>query len=376
MQGTVLRREWKNKKGQLVKAKTWAIRFYDGVEKKHRWKGGFKTRLEAERALAEISTKVHRGDYFEIKQIGFSEFAQKWLSDHAEPRVKYSTLKGYKDNVNIHLTPYFANTRLSNITPRDIDAYISTKRQEDRLSNKTIGYHVTLIKMMFKTAMIWEHTSRNPCEHIKKPRAEHKEIEFLTPEEIRLLLDYVEAKHYPLILTLATTGLRIGEALALRWGDIAFANSTLHVRRSVTRGRVSEPKSSHSIRAVAMPPILVKTLKLHKLRCTPSENDYCFPSSNGTPMNSNNIYNRVLLPALRRAGLRHVCLHSLRHSYASILIAQGENLKFVQSQLGHSSIQVTVDRYGHLLPETRNDAATRLESTIFGPRVEEKSVIL
>lgn len=103
-----------------------------------------------------------------------------------------------------------------------------------------------------------------------------------------------------------------------------------------------------------------------------SPDDYCFPSSAVTPYSSNNVYRRKFLPALDRAGLRHVSLHSLRHSYASMLINQGENLKFIQSQLGHSSIDVTVDTYGHLLPETRNQAAIRLEETIFGENKSNK----
>lgn len=364
MKGQVLKRRWKNKAGEWVEASTFTICYYQ--EGRHRTQGGFTSKRQAERVLAERVYKIHRGEYQEIKPIGFSKFADKWLSDHAEPRVKPSTFEGYKNMVDVHLKPYFESRKLTSISPHDVEAYLTQKRNEGKLSARSIGYHLVLLKMMFKRAQIWGYAGLNPAQHIAKPRAERKEIEFLDPTELRLFLEKVEPKAYPLILTLAMTGLRLGESLALCWGDVSFATNTLHVRRSVTRGKISEPKSSHSIRAVAMPPTLISVLKRHKLASTPSQEDFCFPSEAGKPLDPHNVYARLFIPALRRAKLRHVTIHSLRHSYASFLIAQGENLKFVQSQLGHSSIQVTCDRYGHLLPETRDGAARRLEETIFG----------
>lgn len=352
-------------KGSIVKrGSTYSIVFY--WRGKQKWKGGFKTKREAERALADIVNRVHRKEYQELKPITFSDFAEKWLTDHAEPRVKHSTFCGYRDIVRVHLKPYFQDQDLASITPHDIEAYLAHKRGEGKLSARSVGYHLVLLKMLFKRAQIWGYCSQNPAQLISKPRAERKEIDFLNPEEIKLFLENVEVRAYPLFLTLVMTGLRLGECLALRWGDISFATNSLHVRRSVTLGRVTEPKSNHSIRPVAMPPTLASVLKRHKLASTPSEEDYCFPNGCGKPLEQHNVYARLFIPTLRRAKLRHVTIHSLRHSYASFLIAQGENLKFVQSQLGHSSIQVTCDRYGHLLPETRDGAARRLEETIFG----------
>ncbi|MDI6821918.1 MAG: site-specific integrase [Actinomycetota bacterium] len=136
-------------------------------------------------------------------------------------------------------------------------------------------------------------------------------------------------------------------------------------------GRLAEPKSRASKRALVASPTLLKVLKKHKLSCPLSELDLVFPNEEGKLADPRNVINRHFLPALRQAGLRRIRFHDLRHTYASILIAQGENLKFIQSQLGHSSAKTTLDRYGHLMPEVQCGAGERLESAVFGTPVSK-----
>ncbi|MDI6690007.1 MAG: site-specific integrase [Actinomycetota bacterium] len=118
-------------------------------------------------------------------------------------------------------------------------------------------------------------------------------------------------------------------------------------------------------------PYLISVLKRHRLSCPPSELDLVFPNKEGKIMDAENMGRRHFLPALRRAGLRKIRFHDLRHTYTSLLIAQGENLKFIQQQLGHSSLQVTLDRYGHLMPQVQHGAGERLQSTVFGESVRK-----
>ena len=183
--------------------------------------------------------------------------------------------------------------------------------------------------------------------------------------------------------------MRRGELLGLQWGDIDWDNNVIHVRRSLFRHnkeelnggekqlwRFSTPKSKRSIRTVDLSPKLRGALELHRLGCSVSPHDLVFCTSNGEPIDANNMVNREFLPALSRAGLRRVRFHDLRHTHTALLIAQGAHVKFIQSQLGHASITTTLDRYGHLLPEARHGAGERLDAMVFGQAVEVSSTAL
>ncbi len=165
-------------------------------------------------------------------------------------------------------------------------------------------------------------------------------------------------------LTAILTGLRRGEVFGLQWGDIDFANSRIHVKRAFVKGRFTTPKSKHSIRKVVMSPTLASALKKHKLLSAPNEMEMVFANSEGKPIDADVFARRQFLPALRRAGLSHIRFHDMRHTFATLLIAQGENIKFIQNQMGHASIQTTLDRYGHLLPESHNEVGSRLDKMI------------
>lgn len=160
--------------------------------------------------------------------------------------------------------------------------------------------------------------------------------------------------------------MRLGELFALQWSDIDWNSETIRVRKSVWRDKFQEPKSKSSIRAIGMSPTLVSILRDHMKTSKPNELDLVFCSEKGSFLDASNLRKRVFEPALKNAGLRRIRIHDLRHTYASILINQGENLKYIQNQLGHSSITTTVDRYGHLMPDAHKDASARLDQSIFG----------
>lgn len=131
-----------------------------------------------------------------------------------------------------------------------------------------------------------------------------------------------------------------------------------------------EPKSKASRWKIDLAPELIHELKKWKLACPKGELDFIFPTEEGTPENAANLLYRRFFPALRRAGLPRMRFHNLRHTYASLLIAQGEHPKYIQSQLGHSSINVTMDIYGHLMETVNQKAASRLGKAVLGS--EEK----
>ena len=144
------------------------------------------------------------------------------------------------------------------------------------------------------------------------------------------------------------TGLRAGELWGLQWGDIDWNDGRIHVRRSLWRGSFQIPKTKSAIRKVDISATLLLDLKRWKLACPVSDDDLIFPSHEGRRVNHENVMNRYFHPLLRRAGIRHVSFHSLRHSNASLRIASGQNIKYISTQLGHSSVKITLDTYGHL----------------------------
>lgn len=320
---------------------------------------------EAEHFLAAVQAELVSGTYQQRPPIAFGDFAERWLVDCAAPSIKASTLRTYESLVRKRLIPHFGRIRLSEITPQAIQSYMSSRLSEG-MTAKTALNHLVLLKAILKQAVQWDYIVKNPAEYVKRPKIEHREMDFLTPEEIRLFLASVDRSHRALFTTAIMTGMRLGELLALQWGDIDWNSRTIHVSRSVYSGQLTSPKSRRSIRAIGMSPMLRDALWLHKFDAPASDLDLVFASETGTFLDQANLRNRVFASALARAGMRKIRIHDLRHTFASLLINQGENLKYVQTQLGHASIQTTVDRYGHLMPDAYLGASERLDATVFG----------
>jgi len=185
--------------------------------------------------------------------------------------------------------------------------------------------------------------------------------------EIQALLAATDPRRRVVILTAVLTGLREGELLGLPWGDIDWQNRQIYVRQQYTAGRFSELKTKASRRRVDLPGELAQELRRWRLQCPPGAHDLVFPTGAGNPESHSNLLNRGFYPALRRAGLRKIRFHDLRHTYASLLIANGEHPKRIQALMGHSSINVTMDVYGHLMPGAGDEVADRLGALVFRP---------
>lgn len=195
---------------------------------------------------------------------------------------------------------------------------------------------------------------------------------FLGPDEMRRLIDATAERHRPLIMTACYTGMRQSEILGLKWEDIDWQSAKIYVRRTLQQGKFYEPKTQSSRRTVVVPPVLLEALRVHQLRQSvelgQNPFDLVFPNRAGKPMASRNLAQRVFEPALRSAGLRKVSFHALRHSYVSLLLSQGESIKFISRQVGHSSAKMTLDVYGHLLEGAHEEAMEKLEERLDGSR--------
>lgn len=342
---------------------------------KRKWIPAGRTKHGAEKVLAEEVSRTHRGPYRELKKLSFKEFTPKWLEEYARGKVKESTFESYQQIFRTHLLPYFGDYPLQQITPEDIQKYVTLKRREGQIAPKTINNTLVPLKEMFKHAVRWRYLHESPAIYVEKPRVPRKEMDFLTREELRQFLEHVHAEHYVLFLTACLTGMRRGELLAMKWSNLDWNRRQYFIKESLYKSGFTEPKSSYSMRAVNLPPVLLASLKRHHVkqaeiklgnRYDSHDMDLIFCKKDGKPLDPNNLVKRIFLPTLKRAGMRRIRFHDLRHTFASLLIAQGENPKYIQNQLGHSSIQTTLDRYGHLMPETHRQAAERLQEAVFG----------
>ena len=162
------------------------------------------------------------------------------------------------------------------------------------------------------------------------------------------------------------SGARQGELLGLKWKDVDWVNSQIHVQRTYNNDQFFATKTKTSNRRIDLGPAVMTKLKKWNLACPNSDLNLVFPNSAGQPIDHHNMVRRCFLPTLKAAELPRMRFHDIRHTYASLMIAQGENIKYIQSQLGHSSPTVTWNVYAHLMKPTNQEAACKLENTIFG----------
>lgn len=334
------------------------------LDGKQIWKNAGSRRIDADHLKAKLEIDLHNGVHIEMPDIGLKEFSKKWL-DSKKPDIRPQTWNCYKGHFKNRILPFFGNRKLKSIRTSDIEAFKSYLFEAE-MSPATISKYLLTIKMSLKTAVIWGYISRNPAEYIKKPLIRKYEPLFLTPDQLPQLVEATPQKYKALIATAAFTGMRQGELLGLKWDDVDFANNRIYVQRTLQEGKFYDPKASASRRSIDIPDFLASILKNHKLdqmvEVYSNEQNLIFPNEVGKPMNAQNFMQRIFKPILRLAGLPvNLRFHDLRHSYASMLIHQGANIKYVQRQLGHANIQMTLNTYSHLLPDAGKEAIGKME---------------
>jgi len=237
-----------------------------------------------------------------------------------------------------------------------VDWLIAQPGRKGRLSDRSVANALTPLRAVLDAAVAEGLLENNPAEAVLLPRRrggrayEFQERRFLTREELARLLDEVPTKWRTLFELLAATGLRISEAIALRWSDLQLDASAPHLRvsRAIVRGVVGAPKSRHGARLVPLPAELAVTLRAQRRRTDPYD-ALVFPGRQRAPADVGSLRRRVLVPAAERAGLSGVGFHTLRHTCASLLIERGLSVLRLQRWMGHHSPAFTLETYGHLV---------------------------
>jgi len=354
----------------------YVIDFYDQYGKRH-WetmKEG-RTKEEAKKRLREIEDSIDNGTYMPAKDIPlFSKVAREWI-EYKRPRLRETTWEVYEGHIRNHFHD-LNGIRINRVTIATVEKFI-TDRQTQGTHIGTIRKVLVTLGQILSYAVRHKYIGYNPLKEAERPRGQTQEqeegtstcdnIRVLTPCQIADLLAQVTDLEYLTLFMLAIfSGARQGELLGLKWSDIDWQNSQIHIQRTFNKGRFFTPKTKTSKRKIDLGPTVITELKKWKLACPKNSLDLVFPNKAGEPINYSNMVQRKFLPALKAADLPKVRFHDLRHTYASLMINQGENIKYIQTQLGHSSPTVTLNVYAHLMKPTNQEAACRLENAIFG----------
>ena len=354
------------------------------------------TREAAEKVRREIEARLALGDQSFLQDGGkpvplFKDFAQGWLETHAEVECKPSTKRSYEQLLRLHVTPRFGSKKLTDIHRDEIKQFLSALTQATKeidgtavpkYARNTLRLIVCALRTVLNAAVEDGLIESNPAAKVGKFAKSEKpahQASAMTRDEAKVFLATVQEvcpDWHPFFLTALRAGLRKGELIALKWGDIQFgendgdSNRYILVQRNFSHGRFTTPKSKRSRRVDLSKRLRSTLLELRDKRMldafmvgrTSIADDLVFPSQNGTVIKPDNIVPRYMEPALEKAGLRRFRFHDLRHTFGSLLIQDGASLAYVRDQMGHSSIQITVDTYGHLIPGADIAWVDRLDS--------------
>lgn len=372
--------------GQLIQRgeRTWLIRVYlgrdEGGRRKYLNRTVHGSKKDAQRVLTALLRERDMGILVEPSRQTLNAYLDRWLETAAKPRVSARTLENYAWILDKYVRPALGARPLAQITPVEVQA-LYDDLQARGYAPATIRRTHNILHSAFGQAVKWRLLAQNPADYVDLPRQERPEMRALTPAEAERFLEAAkEDEHFPLFALLLATGLRPGEALALRWADLDLKRGTLHVQRALTgrdgRRRFEQPKTPRSRRTVPIPPSVVRILAEHrrrqaaqKLAAGPAYEDegLVFATPDGRPLHYRNLVRRHFKPILRAAGLPEtIRLYDLRHSCATLLLAACEHPKVVSERLGHASVTLTLDTYSHVLPDLQRAASEKLEALLFG----------
>ncbi|MBU4185433.1 MAG: site-specific integrase [Proteobacteria bacterium] len=347
----------------------YVIDFYDNQGKRQRQtlKKGTSKKAAKEK-MREIEDQLSKGSYLPEKKIPtFEEVAKDYL-EYKKLNLRASTWATLEGHTRNHFDE-INKLKVNRITTAKIEKWIA-KRQKDSMNIATLRKVLLTFGQIISYSVRHRYISYNPIKDIERPRDQgrngKKKINILKSYEIKSFLDAVDNKKYKTLFMLAImSGARQGELLGLKWTDIDSINNQIHIQRTFNNQAWYDVKTETSNRRVDLGPTMMTELKKWRLACPKCNLDLVFPNEAGQPINHNNLINRHYNPALEKAGIGKLRFHDLRHTYASLMIEQGENIKYIQSQLGHSNPTVTLNVYAHLMKPVNQEAAIRLEKAIF-----------
>lgn len=343
---------------------------------------GFNTKKEAEKALAEKLHEVNQGTYIEPTKTTVGEYMLSCL-EAKKTKVKPGTFKHYAWIVTNHIVPKLGHIQLLKLKPQHIEKFYNGLLTGDNpVSKRTIKHIHTFIKESLDRAVNWDILHKNVAKVVDPPSPGKAEMQIWDEEQMKTFLELARGDRYFVAYFLAlTTGMRKGEILGLRWKDIDFDNKMLYVAQSLSRGEtgnvLADPKTAAGKRKITLDNETLEALRQHKHRQNQErmlagpqwqDHDLVIATSIGTQANPQNMNRDSWYRLLKKAteeGVPRIRFHDLRHTHASHLLKKGLHIKVVSERLGHASVEITLNTYGHLLPGLQEVAADQFGESIF-----------
>ena len=334
-----------------------------------------RTQAEVKQKLNTALEELKKVDVVVSDQMTTGEWLDTWLEHYARPVMRATTYNNYETLIRLHIKPYIGKVKLNKLTTLQIQKLYNrlltdgrfdrpeAKDQPKGLSSKTVRNIHTVIHSDCEKAIMERLLAVNPTKGRRLPKKERTEMKVLPPEK---LADFFrEAKEtgvFELYYLDLSTGLRRGELLGLKWSDINFENRTLEVKRQIQRvnGVIQEtaPKTHNAYRKILLPAETVEILKAYKEQ-QEGKSEYVFPSPTGGIMEPD-CARKMLKRVLQRAGLDELRFHDLRHTFATLALQNGVDVKTLSGILGHYSAGFTLDTYAHVTAQMQEDAANKI----------------
>jgi integrase len=306
-----------------------------------------------------------------------SEYLKRWLEETARPRLRHSTYPAYKGHINNHIIPAIGKKRLANLTRQDVQSFVSDLVRDGVKPATITRIHATL-RVALNDAYRDDLLPRNVAEKARLPRVQRKDVHVLSPDEAKALLEVVKGHRLePMILVAMATGLRQGELRGLTWEDVDLNTGSLMVRHQLQRvdGQLTlTDTKTHATRTLHLPDIALQALSRQRTAQKEArllagsrwlQTPYVFTTSIGTPFDGSNLSN-YFKQIVRKTDLPAMVFHGLRHTNASLILAQGGDLRLIMHQLGHSQISLTANTYTHVLPALQREAARMIDDAFAG----------
>ena len=368
---SVRKRTWNSPSGEPKEA--WVVDYVDQHGDRHLKTFAKKRDADAHHALVGVTVRAgtHTAD---SKSVTVARAAELWLESCAAAGLERTTLTSYRQHAEVHIIPVLGALKLSQLTVPLVRGFEERLRKDGRspamvrLARRGLG---GILADAQERGLVGQNVVYSLRKNRRSRRTEGNGklkvgIDIPAPAEVRAIIAHLEGRWRPLLLTAIFAGLRASELRGLKWSDVDLKRGELHVRQRADRhGTIGRTKSEAGERTVPLPPMVITALREHRLACPRTEQDLVFPNTKGNIEHRNTIVYKGFHPAQVAAGIvagngaaKYPGLHTLRHFYASWCINRKADgglelpIKVVQTRLGHASIQMTADVYGHLFPRT------------------------
>ena len=357
-------------------AGTIELGWQDGKRRRKTFYAG--TRQEVRDHLNRAIEKQQNGLPVQSGRLTVAQFLECWLAESVKPNVRPRTFQSYDELVRVHLAPGLGRTRLNDLTPRDVQRFINRKLNAG-LSPRRVQYIHAVLRRALGRAEEWGEVERNVAKLVDAPSVIQREIKPFSPDQARTFIQAIKGDRLEGLYTLGlTVGLRQAELLGLSWSDINLQERQITIRTTLQliegEYRFVEPKSARSRRTLVLPEIAFEALKMHRGEQLAAKlkagerwhaSDLVFTSRYGTPINRHNL-TRDYKSLLKRVGLPPLRFHDLRHTAASLFLAQNVQPRDLMEILGHSQISLTMNTYSHVMYPALQEAARRMDSILTG----------